>query len=466
MRMTTVAGFFRRRAAGATAVAGLVALVALALPAPSPAAAAAGFANGNLYAVGIVAKVAPGVGGLALGTTSGVAVSELKDKLAQSQAQSFDLGLVGTSLTAEGCSGTPGALTPDQLPQPTRVDNRKGDAEASSDEVPIAGTQLGAGREHAKATKQPSSEATATTVGAVLDPLVRVNGGQAHAATRIVDNAAREATASVDANLDLGGGAVQLRGLHWDVLHRTGANSDIHGTFSMEGANAGGVPLPVSSDQLVPVQDAINAALKQTGIRIELPSVQHIREPADVIRVTPLRVIMQDTPLGALLLRPGLEATRAQKEQLFTQLETTVCQLAGALLVGDISISVLAGTGFLTFDIGGVEATTAEIIYTDPFGVDLPLPDLNIPGIPGVPDTLTAVGPGLITAPATRPALAAGPTERVCESTHPFHWPRCSKGAALPLGVLGVLLTGGVAFLDFRHQRRRLTGVDAGGGAA
>jgi hypothetical protein len=448
MGAKTFAGF---RFAAAGAAASLLLAVA-----PAPARSADAFPNGNAFASAVVAKVAPGVGGLGLATTSGVAVAEIKSDLAQSQAQTADLGLVGTSLTAEGCDGSPGTFTPDQLPQPTRVDNRKGDAEAASDEVPLGGSTLGGGREVVKATKQPMATASATTTALATDPLVKINAGHAEATTRIVDKKAREAVATVDVDLDLGG-ALQLSGLRWQALHRTGDKPDVHGAFSVEGASAGGVPLPVSLDQLAPLQAAINSALKFTGIRVELPTVTHIKQPADVIRVSPLRIIMQDTPLGATALRPVLDATRKQKEQLFIQLGS-ICKLAGALLVGDIGLSILAGSGFLAVDIGGVEATTAEVIYTSPFGIDLPLPNLPLPGLPDtLIDTLpySQMVPDGVLAATERPTLNTGPIERVCESVHPYHWPSCSHGAAAPLGILGILVTAGVAFLDWRHQRRR-----------
>ncbi len=426
----------------------------LAVPTAAPTSAS-DFVNGNAFADASVLRIAPGVGGLGLATTAGVAVSEIKNQLAQSEAKTADLGLIGSTLTAPSCSGAPGALKPDQLPQPTRVDNRHGDAAAGSDEVPIAGSALGGGRESAKATKQPRADAVVTTTAFAADPLVRINGGQAQATTQIIDNKAREARASVDVNLDLAG-AVQLHGLRWEAVHRTGAGPDVHGGFTIDGASAGGVPIPINLDQLRPVQDAVNKAIAYTGMRIELPTVLRIKEPADLVRVSPLRIIIQDTPLGADALRPPLSLTRPQKEQLFTQIGTTLCQLAGAVLVGDIALSIAAGTGFLAIDVGGAEATTAEIIYTNPFGTDLPLPNLNIPGIPEVPaDTFalpTQNGNGTL----TRPVLTAGPVERVCESTHKFRWPSCSQGAAGLLGVLGVLATVGVGVLDWRHQRKKL----------
>ena len=89
-------------------------------PAPLAAPAArAAFSNGQAKATAVVSKIGPGVGNLELALGSGVAVSELKNGLAQAQAQALDLGLIGTTLTADGCSAAP--LRPDQLPQPYEI---------------------------------------------------------------------------------------------------------------------------------------------------------------------------------------------------------------------------------------------------------------------------------------------------------------------------------------------------------
>ena len=161
------------------------------------AAPPAAFSNGVAKATAIVSKVAPGVGALELGISNGVAVAELKNKLGQAQAQSVDLGLIGTTLTAEGCRDA--TITPDDLPQPTRVDNRKGDAAATSDELPLAGSALGSGRETASATTRPSAAAVATSAASV-SPLLSLGGGRAEATVEVIDGAARQAHATVDAD--------------------------------------------------------------------------------------------------------------------------------------------------------------------------------------------------------------------------------------------------------------------------
>ncbi len=469
-----LASSYRRTAAAGLASAGLVLLglgpaggseARPAAPAPAP------FSNGVAKATAVVTRVAPGVGSLELALGSGVAVSELKNQLAQSQAQALDMGLIGTTLTAEGCSGD-ARVGADDLPQPTRVDNRKGNAEASSDEIPVAGESLGGGREWARATTVPSARSVATTT-ASDGPAVGVGGGRATAITEVVDGAARQAIATVEADVILGGGAVRLSGLRWEALHRTGKGAKAEAAFDVGTARVAGVPVPV--DSLGALQDAINVGLAQTGITVELPRVERVKEPTDLIRVTPLRVALRDSPAGAATIGPGLNATRVQREQLFEELSEAYCDLAGVLLVGDITVSVVAGTGFMIYDIGGAEAISGDFAAVDPFGDPIRPPGGAVPNPPAAgPTARPAVGPVVppVTGapPATpsgqQPTASVGPLEELCETVHPFDWPSCSEGAMVPLGLLGLAATAGMGALDWRHQRRRLDDGALPAGAA
>jgi hypothetical protein len=65
-------------------------------------------------------------------------------------------------------------------------------------------------------------------------------------------------------------------------------------------------------------------------------------------------------------------------------------------------------------------------------------------------------------APATEPVASIGPLETVCESIHPQGGPGCTRGALVPLGLLGLAATAAVAGLDWRHQRRRLAPLPGG----
>lgn len=422
--------------------------------------------NGTAKAVATVAKIAPGVGQLELGITMGTAVTQLTNDLAQATAQTADLGLIGSSLTSEGCDGD-ASFTPDQLPQPTSVDNRKGDASQSRDEGGTDGAPVALGRMQVEATEDaPASRAVASSTILGSPDLLRIGGGDAESSTRVLPGEGREATATVTSSLSITD-AVRLDGMRWHATHRTGVDPLAEGAFELGRAEVGGVPLP--TEDLASAEAAINEALAPTGISISLPRVQRMLEPTDLIRVTPMRIEIRDSPLGKTALGPALDATRDQRVQLFDDLVELYCDSASVLLVGDIGISVVAGTGFLTVDLGGVQASSSDLEVGNPFGTIEPfeLGGVSIPGT-GV-DTSTAAPPAgsppvagvsppstVAAAPAVGavPARATGPVEELCESLHPNRG-TCSEGAAAAVGVVGLLATVGMAGADVLRQRRQ-----------
>lgn len=450
----------------AAAASSAIALTAWATSGAGAQEADGAFVNGTAKAAAVVGRVAPGVGSLQLALGAGIAVSEIRNSLFQAQAQALDLGLIGTVLTAEGCDGSDAPVTPEQLPQPLRIDNRNGPASASEDELPAAGATFGGGRKEVSATDDGSS-ATMTGFPIDISPVIKIDGGRAHAATRIVDGNAREALATSTMSMDIAG-VLRLEGMVWRAFHRTGAGPKVEGTFEI--GSAAGQTSPLGIGQIAdPTEPVINELLAPSGISVTFPEVVHQTEPTDVIRVTPMRIVLKDSPAGATALGPVLDATREQRVQLFEQVASQYCQAAGALLVGDIAVTIASGNGFLALEIGGAEATTAEVATGNPFGsfsgseaasgpVALPASGASLPssggGVPVAPSTAGPATGGVDTS-NVRPAVEIGPIERVCESVNPIDWPPCSHGAALPLGLAGLGVTAGAASLDVLAQRRR-----------
>ena len=415
---------------------------------PAPA-----FSNGTAKATAVVVRVAPGVGSLELGMSAGVAVAEIKNTIAQAQAEALDLGLIGSTLTAETCTGTV-ILSQDQLPSATRVDSRGGNTSLTEEETPAPGSPITTGHKHAEASTDPAARAVSTVLGA-LGPVLTFHGGQAESSTRVLPGEAREAHATVGVNLDIGG-VVQLQGLRWDAFHRTGKDPRADASFDIGTAALLGAPIPLES--LTAVEDAVNALLATSGVSISFPKVERFTEPADLVRISPLRILVKDSPIGAQTVGAVLNLSRAQREQLFDQVAAAYCSAAGALLVGDIGISVVSGTGFLAVEIGGAEATTGDLVLESPFGEPetaapvagdavLPRPD-----VPGLPSALP--GPAPLSTPQ-RPTASVGPLEERCESAHPLRRTACSRGALMAVGLAGLAATLGVGALDWRHQRRR-----------
>ena len=415
--------------------------------------------NGTATATAILARYVPGVGQLSLGITNGTAITKVTNQLAQATSQVTDLGLIGSSLTSESC-GEASQITPDDLPQPTFVDNRDGDASVSRDESHTDGAPIGAGRMTVSARKDvPEAEAHTTAAGLDVPGALRLGGGTAESTTRVLPGKGREAIATVESSLSVAG-VVELRGMRWEAHHRTGVDPGAGGSFEIGSARLGGVPFP--TDDLSTVESALNTLLAPSGISVSLPHTERLTEPNDLVRVTPMRVELRDSPAGKTALGPALDLSREQRSQLFDSLVKLYCKSASALLVGDVGLSIVSGTGFLTVEIGGVEATSSDLVLGNPFGAPVPPPAVAVPpppagspalgaATPAAPDVVAPAAPAAV-APG-RPAVASGPLDEVCESIHPNH-DGCSQGAGAVAGVVGLLATVSVAGADLFRQRR------------
>lgn len=464
-------GYRRTRRVASAAAAALVVTVLLAPGGGAQEAAQSApesgeIRNGRAKAVAVVSKVAPGVGNLELGMTFGTSVTQVTNDLAQATSQIGDLGLIGTSLTSEGCDGS-STVHPDQLPQATSVDNRDGDASVGRDEFGAEGSPFAAGRMQVEAVDEPPASRARTSSGAFgLPGVVEVGAGSSETVTRVLPGEGREAIATATSSLDLGE-VLTLDGMVWSAHHRTGTEPLAHGSFEIGRAAMGGIPLP--TDDLGAVQEAVNEALALTGISVSLPQVQRLVEPTDLVRVTPLRIELRDSPAGKTVLGPALDITRDQRVELFNSLVAAACDLASVLLVGDVGVSVLAGTGFLTVEVGGVEAASSDLEIGNPFGAFQPpigaVPEPAPAGGPQMPGAISAGGSGSVTNSSPGAVPAAGGTEvlppvrragavvEMCESLHPNR-NECSEGAAAVVGAVGILATIGMAGADVLRQRR------------
>ena len=214
------------------------------------------------------------------------------------------------------------------------------------------------------ATAEPLAGSVATTVASFGD-LVTVRGGRAEAVTEVIDGAARQAHATVEVGLGIAG-LIDLSGLRWDAIHRTGKDPIAEASFDIGTARLLGIPIPL--DSLADLEKVINDALAPVGITINFPKVERFTEPADLVRITPLRIVLKDSPTGKAVVSPVLDVTREQRSQMFDTLAAAICEAAGALLVADIGVSIVGGTGFIVIEVGGAEATTGELVLENPFG--------------------------------------------------------------------------------------------------
>jgi hypothetical protein len=272
----------------------------------------------------------------------------------------------------------------------------------------------------------------------------------------------------VTANLSIPG-VLDLRGLRWEALHRTGTEEAAHAGFTIGSAEVLGQPVSTQDVPVTDVIDGLNAALEPLGVTLGAPVVERFTEPADLVRVSPLRVTYSGG-VTSLALGPVLDATRQFRDDLAAQAISFNCKTSTLFLLSEIGIGQLAGTGSTVVEVGGAEATTGLAAIENPFGDGGLLPPVG----PEVLDTEVAA-PSPERAPAATPAAPAAPPApaanqvatrpignfaRVCESVHPFEWPSCSAGAG-PFVALGALAaTAAIGAFDWRQRRRRLAAAE------
>jgi hypothetical protein len=264
----------------------------------------------------------------------------------------------------------------------------------------------------------------------------------------------REASATVVSSVVLGG--VTMDGMRWQAYHRTGVDPSAEASFDIGRAAIGGVPVP--TDDMAAFEQAANRALEPVGVTIRFPRLERTLEPTDLVRMTPMRIELRDSPAGKTLLGPVLDGSREARVELFDALVEAVCDLASFLLVGDIIVTILSGTGFLSLEVGGAEATSSDFQLASPFGAAVAPPTGAVPagaGSPVVDPTAPGgVEPALPTATEPeRAARASRVVDLICESVHPNR-DACSKGAALTLALLALVATVGVSGVEVARQRR------------
>ena len=480
----------RRALRIAAACFGLVGLVQLAASTPAAGEDPQEFVEGSGTARGQLARFAPRTGGLTYGVSSGIALAGYEGTVAKSQAQTIDLGLFGLILTAVGpCGGDP-FLQPDQLPKPVRAHSVNGPPESRHTYLGPNGNGLGDEAAWAGPETEARAESNATVVE--VPGVLRVSGGTSTAASRLVTGKARQATAAVSlGSVSLGGGAVELRDLRWDVTQHSGEAAQADGSFHIGQVLVAGQPVPAGSDPAAALA-GLNEILGRLGLTLDPPAV--VKNDKGEVQVTPLRFKVGgktelSEPLGELLA--GTQPLREAVGEMVKGDDPENCQdpragigpLANAgILLADISLAGFTGTGGIDIELGGVRAMTEGVAYDNPFGNRAPLPapvvrpaPAPLPKAPveeydeeflaGATRPVPRIETPAVTAPApvvaARPEtpLAASPvTERrteSCSSTHALHKRSCSDGAGMAVGLaslgVAVALFGGDALLARRR---------------
>ena len=378
---------------------------------------------------------------------------------------------------------------------------RQTDQATFPDGSPISGALE---HQEVKATADPSATAATTGARLAFGPLAEIVQGRTEATTGVVEQKARLARAvtTID-RLSLLGGLIVLGDLRWEATQRTGDGEGADGGFTVGSVLFQGKPLPAppgppaglpggmpggSKPALPDPLAALNIALAPSGIALETP---HVDTAGGAARVTPMTLRFADSALGRALLGPIVGGLQPLRDPIVGGLLAISCDFGTAVTVADVAASVLTGSGGVSFDFGGVTATTEGARYDNPLAGGLgdtgdladgglgglpdfgpePAPAAALSGLPG--DTGLPAGAADFGAPGgdsvalpsgsgSRPALGAAPTGDEAAFATPSglfgstsrHLPGHKGGGALAVAALALLTVAALAAADAFHLRR------------
>jgi hypothetical protein len=453
MRVAGRSTFGRTRRA-AVALTGLVTVAGLTGVAAQPGGAQTPteFGPGTGTAIAIAYKANPVFGNLSFGITAGESVAVHQNTGSNAQSKAVNLGVIGVTLAGEGCDGAAPTLPSESQPQPVIVgSDEPGAADGKTSTLGGAISML------AKANNNPFSEAV-TTVAPLGDPSVAlISGGRSQATSGVVSPGVREARAVSElGEVRLLNGAIVIKGMRWEAIQRTGAVTTNSGTFSLGSLTMGGqeVPLPSEGlDQLRLLQDVLGSV----GLTVKAPAT---RVAEGIVFVDPLTIGIVPSTLRDGILGTLLSSLQPVREGLVTTLLQLGCHgalnllgnnAATAVTVLDLALASVSGAGYLTLELGGVQATTSDITGFNGLGVAPTLPDVSdlggaigdLPGAGGDLPDLDTGGSGTTggdTETAAEPISDTGDGDR--------------GGVLLAIGAGGLLTLLATAEADRRKMRR------------
>lgn len=314
---------------------------------PGSAAASSSIAGARLF-----------YGGLSLPLGVGTTAASYTNNQSRALGVALDLGTYISLVT-----DTPPQFTP------TVIDSNAGDREVSAD----VGAGEAIGRVDLRATQVPASSSEARMADVSLPALVHVEGAYSHASTEVADGRQRRASSTVGiSRVSIAGGLVLLEDLRWEARQTSGFEPGQDAEFTIGRARIAGLPVLIPAGGLPDALGPVNAALLPVGLRIEAPTSSST--PDGAATITPLRVMMADSELGAQLLGPIIASARPLLAPAFEAMTDIDSALGLVGLVADLALGVADGSGGIEVTIGGATATTSERGFVAPARPQLPTP--------------------------------------------------------------------------------------------
>ncbi|MGH9040970.1 MAG: hypothetical protein ACRDZ3_12130 [Acidimicrobiia bacterium] len=487
----TTSNTWRRRLTGL----GLIALVAVSLLA-SGAGADEDFVAGSGRARASIFEIVPRTGGLTLPVSFGRANASFQGTAADASSTAIRAPEGSAAPMAECGDRNPGGGAPGgggggSAPSPTsnpfastlKVSSEDEDGEAgrraSSLAAPEGSPVQGAmSEQEVSATRAPSARGVTVEGRFGVAEIFGYTQARAEASAGVVEDKAREASAVVTLDrLNLLDGQVVLERLRWEATQRTGDGPADEGLFSVGRITVAGTPLPAmpTGDGSNPFE-GVNAALAPTGLALAAPQVE---KTDGVVRVTPMTVQISDSPIGRSALGPVLGALQPVRDPLVEQLLGFSCDFGAVVTAADVVTSIASGSGGLSFDVGGVSASTEGERYDnpfdgplgDPFGAPAPPPPLSNDFVAPPPAEDFLADPLPVSDPVVLPDYSFSPTPEAISPApapdpqsfglaQPAFGPSSRRtagtrgGTALAVGALGLFGVLALAAADAIHLRR------------
>jgi hypothetical protein len=252
------------------------------------------------------------------------------------------------------------------------------------------------------ATADPSARAATTTGQFGFGKLVEVVNARTESQAGVVGGKARLAHAvTIIDRLNLLDGLVTLVDVRWEATQQTGEEPRADGGFTVGSVLFQGKPLPAppappnlpggspAPPTLPDPLAALDTALGPTGLVLEAP---HVDTAGGVVRVSPMSLRIADSALGRVVLGPIVAGLQPLRDPVVGGLLALSCDFGTAVTVADLATGVLTGSGGISFDVGGVTATTEGEAYDNPFaggigdGGDLGGGGFGSDDVPGLPE--------------------------------------------------------------------------------
>ena len=332
----------------------------------TPAQAADEFNRGTGSALAESIRLDPVAGGLSFGIGVGESLAGHQNSAATSESRAANLGVIGTTAAAEACDGGEPSLPKEDQPQPLRAESGEEGAEAgkSGQDPKVPGVDR-----FVRATTDPFAEALTSGSNLEIPGVMSVQGARSFASSGVINGDTREAIARTEiGRLSFAADQIVIRDMVWEAVHRTGAVDEQIGTFSIGAMTIAGQPVPVE-DPTQGLGEA-NAALAPLGLQIRPPRVHYDETSRGTLAtVDPLGIRVVPAPVRDQVLGGVLGGAQPVRQELFQALIDMDCGNATYITILDIVLNAFGAGGYFAVELGGVQASTAEINRFSGLGV-------------------------------------------------------------------------------------------------